>query len=99
MVQFPLHHHRDDLHIAVGMHAKAPAGGNRVVVDHPQRPKAHPGRVVVAGEGKAVPTIQPIELAVKALSGGAQHQCISAQGFGQRAMAGGNRDGSGCHGE
>jgi hypothetical protein len=50
VVQLPLHHHRDDLHVAVGMHAEAAAGGDAVVVDHPQRTETHPGRVDVRAE-------------------------------------------------
>ena len=33
VVEFPLDHHRDDLHVAMGMHAKSPTGRNRVVID------------------------------------------------------------------
>ena len=74
VVQLPLDHHRDDLHVPVRVHAKPLARGNHVVVDDAQGTKAHPGRVVVAGEGEAVPAVEPIELAVKTLSCGAQQR-------------------------
>ena len=34
VVDLPLHHHGDDFHVAVGVHAEAFTGGNGVVVDH-----------------------------------------------------------------
>jgi hypothetical protein len=33
MVELSLDHHGDDLHVAMGMHAKSPTGRNRVVID------------------------------------------------------------------
>ena len=74
VVQLPLDHHRDDLHVPVRVHAKALAGGNDVVIDDPERTKAHPVRVVVTGEGEAVPAVEPIELAMETLSCGTQQR-------------------------
>ena len=50
VVDLTLHHHRDDFHIAVWVHAKSFAGGNGVVVDHQQRPEACPGGIEVIRE-------------------------------------------------
>ena len=77
--QFPLHHHGDDLHVAVGMHAEAPTGADGVVVDHAQWAVAHPVGMVVAREGKAVPGVQPLEGAVEALVGGAEQRLWRGQ--------------------
>ena len=69
VVQHPLHHHGDDLHVPVGVHAEAPAGRHPVVVDHQQWPEAPPGGVIVAGEAEAVPALQPAVAAVEAFGG------------------------------
>ena len=82
VVELALHHHRHDLHVAVGVHAEAAAGGDRVVVDHPQRPEAHPGRVVMGSERERMPAVQPVELAVEALGGRAEHQGTGGGGVG-----------------
>ena len=83
VAELPLHHHRDDLHVAVGVHAKALAWGDGVVVDHPQGAKPHPLRIVVASKGKRVPAIQPIALGVEALGGWAKEQWHQARGGGR----------------
>jgi len=49
----------DDFHVGVGMGRETRAGGDGVVVPHPQRAPAHAGRIVVAGEGKVVLGIEP----------------------------------------
>ena len=87
MTQHPLHHHGDDLHVAVGMHAKALPASDLVIVDHQQRAKASPGRIVVASKAEAVPTLQPAVLAQKPLLGPAKHQ------------AGAGLGACGCHGQ
>ena len=72
MGQGPLHHHRDDFHVAVGVHAEPLACSNGVVVDHPQGAEAHPVRILMAAEAEAVPGIEPVQLAVEALVCGSQ---------------------------
>ena len=89
MGELAFHHHGDDFHALVRVHAKALARGNRVVIDHPQWTKAHPIGVVVVRKAEAVPAIEPIQLAVKALCCRPQaaqvalrcggHRCLSAQ--------------------
>ena len=89
MGELALHHHGDDFHALVRVHAKALARGNRVVIDHTQRAEAHPIGVVVVRKAEAVPAIEPIPLAVKALCRWPQaaqvalrcggHRCLSAQ--------------------
>ena len=74
MGEFPINHHRDDLHVAVGVHPEAFTGCDGVVVDHPQRAKTHPVGMVMTGEGKAVPGVQPTPLAVEAFIGGSEQQ-------------------------
>jgi hypothetical protein len=41
------------------MGAETGARGDAVLVDDPQRPIAHMGRIVVAGEGEAVERLEP----------------------------------------
>jgi hypothetical protein len=82
VVQLTLHHHRDDFHVAVGVHAEAPAGGDGVVVDHPQRPEAHPGGIEMVGEGEGVPAVKPRELAVETFGSRAEHQAGGGGGHG-----------------
>jgi hypothetical protein len=72
VAEFPLHHHRDDLHVPVRVHAKSLAWGDGVVVDHSQGAKPHPLGIVVASKGKRVPAVQPIALGVEALGGWAK---------------------------
>ena len=57
VAEFPFHHHRDDLHVPVRMHAKSLARGDGVVVDHPQGAKPHPIGIVVIAKGKRVPAV------------------------------------------
>ena len=58
----------------MAVHAEAPTCGDAVVVDHPQGPEAHPGGVVMVGKTEAVPTVEPVVLAVEAFGGGPQQQ-------------------------
>src|SRR5262249_15576410 len=49
------------LHVAMRMGPEAASGLHHVVVDHPQRPESHVGRVVVVAERERVPAVQPVE--------------------------------------
>jgi len=90
MGQHPLHHHGDDFHVAVRMQAETPAGGDAVVVDHPQRPKAPPGRVIMPGKAEGMPAVEPVVLAVKTFGRRAMDQAGSAfKAAGGVAAAGG----------
>ena len=80
VIDLARHHHGHDFHVPVGVHAKAAAGTNRVIVNHPQGSKAHPGRVVVVGEGKAMPAIQPVQVAVEAGGGRSEQQLAGVAG-------------------
>src|SRR5690348_2497561 len=61
----------DDLHVPVRVRAEAAALGDAIVVDDPQHRVAHVGRVVVVGEGEAVPAVEPAMVGVAAFAGGA----------------------------
>ena len=49
----------DDLHVRMGVRRKAGAGGDLVVVPHPDRAPAHPDGIMIAGEGEMVAGLQP----------------------------------------
>src|SRR5690606_35871532 len=66
-------HVADDLHVGVAVRREAAARRNPVLVDHPQRPPAHPLRIVVVAEGKAVAAVEPAGADVAALGAGAEH--------------------------
>src|SRR6266478_176417 len=51
----------DDFHVAMRMHAEAAAGADPVIVDDAETAKTHLGGIVVIGEGKRMPAVQPIE--------------------------------------
>src|SRR5205085_9449506 len=53
--------------VAVAVRAEAAARLHPVLVDHPQRPEAHVGRVVVVGEGEGVVGVQPAVVGVAAV--------------------------------
>src|SRR5262249_10481559 len=61
----------DDLHVAVGMRAEALAGGDAVVVDDAQGAKTHVRGVVVVGEREREARVEPPEVGVATLAGGA----------------------------
>ena len=69
VAQFAFQHIGDDFHVAVAMGAKAAAGRDTVFIDHAQRAEAHMLRIVVVGERKAVPGIQPSMVGMTALIG------------------------------
>ena len=52
-------HDRDDLHVGVRMGGKPALGCHHVLVDHPQRAKAHAARFVIVAEGEAVAAVEP----------------------------------------
>src|SRR5690606_34110894 len=54
-----LAHVGDDLHVGMRMRRKAGAGLDGVIVPHPQRAPVDTRRVVVLGERKVVPGIEP----------------------------------------
>src|SRR5690606_482067 len=72
MHQRALQHVADDLHVAVAVGAEALAAGDPVLVDHPQRAPVHVLGVEIAGEGEAVPGVQPTVVGVAAFAGRAQ---------------------------
>jgi hypothetical protein len=74
--ELTLKHHRDDLHIAVAVHAKSATRLHLVIVDHQQWPKTLVEMVKMIAKIKCVPAIQPIELGMKSLtSGPEEHFC------------------------
>jgi hypothetical protein len=48
------------------MRAEAALGRNPVVVDHPQRAEAHPGRIVILIERERVAAVQPVQPGIAA---------------------------------
>src|SRR5271157_5403573 len=57
----------DDLHVPVPMRLEAGAGPDPVLVDDPQRTKAHVLWIVVMTEGEGMPAVQPAEVFGSAL--------------------------------
>jgi hypothetical protein len=49
--------------------AEALAGSNAIIVDYTQRPPVHVCGVVIVGERKAVPAIEPAVIGMTALCG------------------------------
>ena len=80
MVDLTVHHHGDDFHVSVGMHAKPLPGSNGVVVDHQQGAEACPGGIEMIGERKGVAGIQPAQAAVKTVVGWS----VNDGGFGKQ---------------
>jgi hypothetical protein len=72
VLQLAAEHVGDDLHVGVRVGAEAAAGGNLVVVDHPQGPIAHVARIPVVGEREGVPGVQPAVVGVAAFVGASQ---------------------------
>jgi hypothetical protein len=65
-------HVGDDFHVLVRVRGKAGLRGNDVVVPHPQAAPVHARRVMVLGEGKMVPGVQPAVPGTSQLSMGSQ---------------------------
>lgn len=59
-----LQHVRYDLHVVVGMGAKALAGSHEIFVHHPKGAKADVARVVVVGERKRMKGLEPAVVGV-----------------------------------
>lgn len=68
--QSTLDHVTDDLHVAMAVGAEALAWLHTILVDHAQRAPVHVADIVVIGERKAVPGLQPAVLGVTAFVGG-----------------------------
>ncbi len=62
----------DDFHVAVRMGREALARRHPILVDDPQRGKAHMLRVVIIGEGKRMPGVEPAVIGVAAVMSLAQ---------------------------
>ncbi len=52
-------HIADDFHIAVPMRTESLAGRDAIVIDDAQRAEAHMGGIVITGEGKSMPGVEP----------------------------------------
>src|SRR5579862_5760759 len=61
----------DDLHVAMAMGVEAGARRDAILIDDAQRAEAHVLRIVIMAEGEAVAAIEPAELCLAALFGGA----------------------------
>ena len=88
VVQGPFHHHRNDLHVPVRVHAKTLARINTVIVDDQKRSKTSPDGIEVIGKTKTMPAIKPTGLAVKTPSTAAKNQVWIATFVGQRIKLG-----------
>lgn len=55
VVELPLDSHRDDLHVAVGMHPEATTGRDVVVANHSLRLETDPGRIEAVGKRIILP--------------------------------------------
>ena len=60
---------RDDLHVAVAVHAEAAARRDAILVDHAQHAPAHVVRILIFGEGEAVARLQPAVVGEAAFGG------------------------------
>jgi hypothetical protein len=69
MLQLAIENVGDDFHVAVAVRAEARVGRDAIVVDDPQRAKAHLLRVVMISEGERVPAVQPVDLRAASLRG------------------------------
>src|SRR5581483_8151390 len=70
VLQRPLEHIGDDLHVAMRMHGKAFARGNEVLVNHAQGAESHKTWVVILIERKTVPGVKPAVVAAAAFIAG-----------------------------
>jgi hypothetical protein len=57
--QLAFEHVGDDLHVAVTVYPEALRRLHAIFVDHAQRPESHVRRIVVVGEPKRVPAVEP----------------------------------------
>ncbi len=69
MLEFSFYNVSDNLHVTVGVKAKAFAGLNHIVIKDTQRPPVHVVGIVVFIEGKMPPCIEPAAVGVVALIG------------------------------
>ena len=67
MLQSAVQNVRDDFHIGMGMRGETAAARDAVVVDHPQRAKAHVIAVDVATERKRVAAVKPAEISMSSV--------------------------------
>ena len=72
---------REDLHVAVRMHAKACASSDVILVEDPKAAEMHVARIVVIGEGEGVARVQPAVVGVAAFIGLAEGDHGVARGF------------------
>src|SRR5690606_25593256 len=59
----------EDLHVGMAMRRETCAGRDAILVDHAQRPPAHPRRIVVLAERERVSAVEPAGTAAAAISG------------------------------
>src|SRR5262245_25883833 len=71
MLERPLEHPRQDLHVPMPVRRKPPASYDTVLVDHAQAPEAHVRRIVVLGERERVARVEPAVVEMAALGRGA----------------------------
>src|ERR1700733_14473299 len=60
-------HPRKNLHVAVRMRPESGARRDAILVNYPQRAKAHEAPIVIITEGKRVPTVKPAKISSAAL--------------------------------
>ena len=65
----PLEDISEDLHVLVAMGRETHAGVHEVLINDPQRPEGHVGRIVVVGETEAMPGHQPAVIGEAAFLG------------------------------
>lgn len=62
----------ENLHVTVRMRGETAAWGDAVLIDHPQRAKAHVCRVIVVGEAEGVIAVEPAVVGMAAFFGSAK---------------------------
>jgi hypothetical protein len=82
MLEGPFEDIAEDLHVTVPVHGEALAGGDDVLIDYPKGAESHVGRVLVIGEAKAMPGLQPAMVEVAAIRGGAEGEGLGEGGRG-----------------
>ena len=75
----PFQHIGNNLHVAVAMCGKPIARRHPILVHHPQRTKAHSGRIVIIGERKGVMRIEPTMIGMAPVVGFEELNHVSSQ--------------------
>src|SRR5579863_877238 len=62
MGQRTVEHIRQDFHVAMGVRTEAPSSRDAIVIDDSQRAETHVRRIMIAGKGEGVITVDPSQV-------------------------------------